>query len=78
MQQDRPFRTGVAIFVNHMDNLLCPVAAFLAYLAIRLQAPSPLFVLKDGSYLTRQRLVAHLHVGLCQAGLEADRYSGQF
>ena len=59
-----------------MGNVLCPVAAVLAYLAIRPQAPGPLFVFKDGSYLTREHLMAHLCVGLCQAGLEADRYSG--
>ena len=35
-----------------------------------------LFVFKDGSYLTREHLVPHLRVGLRQAGLEADRYSG--
>ena len=68
-----PFRAGVAIFLGSTDNVLCP--AVLAYLAIRPQAPGPLFVFKDGSYLTRERLVAHLHVGLRQAGLEADRYS---
>ena len=31
---------------------------------------------ENGSYLTRERLVAHLRMGLRQAGLEADRYSG--
>ena len=44
-----PFRAGVAIFLGRTDNVLCPVAAVLAYLAIRPQAPGPLFVFKDGS-----------------------------
>ena len=44
-----PFRAGVAIFLGHTDNVLCAVAAVLAYLAIRPQAPGPLFVFKDGS-----------------------------
>ena len=70
-----PFRAGVAIFLRRTDNVLCPVAPILAYFAICPQAPGPLFVFKDGSYLTRECLVAHLHLGLRQAGLEADRYS---
>ena len=71
-----PFRAGVAIFVGRTDNLLCPVAAVFAYLAIHPQQPGPLFMFKDGSYLTRERLVARLRTGLRQAGLGADRYSG--
>ena len=70
-----PFSAGVAIFLGRTGNVLCPVAAVLAYLAVRPQAPSPLFVFKDGSYPTRERLVAHLRMGLRQAGLEAGRYS---
>ena len=69
-----PFRAGVAIFLGRTDNVLCPVAAVLTYLAVCPQAPGPLFVFKDGSYLTREHLVAHLRMGLRQAGLEAERY----
>ena len=41
-----PFRAGVAIFLGHTDNVLCPVAAVLAYLVIHPQAPGPLLCLK--------------------------------
>ena len=70
-----PFRAGVAIFLECTDDVLCPVAPVLAYFAICPQAPGPLFVFKDGSYFTREHLVAHLRLGLRQAGSEADRYS---
>ena len=71
-----PFRMGVTIFLGRTGNLLCPVAAVLAYLAIRPQSPGPLFIFSDGSYLTRDRLVAHLRAGLQQAGVDASRFSG--
>ena len=48
-----PFRMGVTIFLGRTGNLLCPVVAVLAYLAIRPQSPGPLFIFSDGSYLTR-------------------------
>ena len=71
-----PFRVGVDIFIGRTGNTLCPVAAVLAYLAIRPQLPGPLFIFRDGSYLTRDRLVVHLRAGLRQAGIDPSRYSG--
>ena len=71
-----PFRAGVSIFLGRTDNVLRPVTAVLAYLAIRPQIPGPLFVFENGSYLTRECLVTHLQLGLRRTGLEADRFSG--
>ena len=36
-------RQGVAVFVGRMDTILCPVAAVLAYLALRGSGEGPLF-----------------------------------
>ena len=71
-----PFRAGVRIFMGRTGNLLCPVAAVLAYLAILPPSPGPLFILRDGSYLTRDRLVTRLRAGLLQAGIDASRFTG--
>ena len=55
-----PFRHGVHIFIGLTDNELCPITAMLRYLAIRGNAPGPLFPFADGRHLTRQRLVDRL------------------
>ncbi len=55
-----PFRVGVEIFVGRTDNELCPVAAVLAYMAMRGSGPGPLFKFCDGSPLTRAKLVAEV------------------
>ena len=44
--QDSFRHMDVTIFLGRTDNVLCQVAAVLAYLAIRPQAPGPLFVFK--------------------------------
>jgi len=38
-----PFRQGVDVFVGRTGNLLCPIAAVLAYLAVRGSGSGPLF-----------------------------------
>ena len=55
-----PFRRGVAIYLGRTGRDLCPVTALLAFIAIRPEVNGPLFVFKDGSFLTRDRLVAHV------------------
>ena len=42
-----PFRVGVDIFMGRTNNTLCPVAAVLAYLAIRPSIEGPLFIFQD-------------------------------
>ena len=71
-----PFRQGVTIVLGHTGKLLCPVAATLAFLAIRGSRPGPLFTLDDGSYLTRARLVYELKRALTNVGLDASKYNG--
>ena len=38
------FGRGVDVFVGRTGNVLCPVAAVLAYLAVRGSSPGPLFI----------------------------------
>ena len=48
-----PFRKGVHVFLGRTEDPLCPVAALLAYMAIRGRAPGPLFIMAHGTFLTR-------------------------
>ena len=48
-----PFRKGVQLYLGKTESDLCPVAAMVAYLCVRGMASGPLFVFKDGRYLTR-------------------------
>lgn len=36
----------------------------------------PLFILEDGKFLTRQRMVSELRNALVRAGINADEYCG--
>ena len=71
-----PFRAGVSIYMGRTNQQLCPVAAVLSYLAIRAATPGPLFVFKNGSFLTRDRLVSRLRNSLQEAGIKAANFSG--
>ena len=71
-----PFRRGVTIFLGRTDTQLCPVAALLAYLAIRGPGEGPLFYFKDGRALTRSRLVAELRKTLAECNLRPQDYAG--
>jgi hypothetical protein len=44
-----PFGVGFWIHLGRTHQALCPVAAVLAYLAIRPATPGPLFIFRDGS-----------------------------
>ena len=70
-----PLRHGVDIFLGRTDAALCPVAAILAYCAIRPAIVRPFFVVRDGSPLTRDRLVAAVRSALSHAGVDMAHYS---
>lgn len=72
-----PFRHGVDIFLGRTDSPLCPVAAIMAYYAIRPPAvEAPFFIFGDRTPLTRERLVAAVRQALSQAGVDSTHYSG--
>ena len=47
------FSAGVTIYVGRTNNILCPVSALLAYLAICPSTPGPLFLLSSGNLCQR-------------------------
>ena len=69
-------RVGIDLYIGKTDNEICPVAAMLAYLAVRGQDDGPLFRLKNGHPLSRQHLVQVLRLSLSAAGMDCSRYSG--
>ena len=66
----------MSLFVDRTHNYLFPVTAILAYLAVRGTSPGPLFLLKDGTTLTRQKLVKMVQSTLQLAGIDPSGYSG--
>ena len=70
-----PFRQGMQLYLGKTDEDICPITGILPYLAIRGARPGPLFVLEDGTYLTRQRFAALLSGTLLQAGISDRRYT---
>ena len=71
-----PFRKGVAIYLGRTQGDLCPVSAILAYIACRPLVEGPLFIFKDGSYLTRDKFVSAVKQGLVASGIDCRGYSG--
>ena len=65
-----PFRRGIS---GRTQTDLCPVTA---YIAVRPAVNGPLFVFKDGSFLTRDRLVAAIRRALSYAGINTSGFSG--
>ncbi len=71
-----PFRRGVDIFMGKTDTDLCPVTAMLRYLLERGWGAGPLFIFKDGRFLTRQRLVGAIREALQAAGMDPRKFGG--
>ena len=68
-------RLGVDLYVGCTFNNLCPIAAMLAYLALRGQTEGPLFVV-DSKPLSREFLVQWLRETLTKAGIDSSHFSG--
>ena len=71
-----PFRKGVKLCVGRTDSDLCPVGALLSYLQCRGSAPGPLFVFKDGQFLSRKRFVELVRDGLARTDVDQEKYCG--
>ena len=71
-----PFRHGVDIYLGRTGRDLCPVAALLAFMAVRPAINGALFVFANGTPLTRDRLVEAVRCALRKAGVPATGYSG--
>ena len=71
-----PFCRGVNLFMGRTSTELCPVSAMLNYLAIRGSSYGPLFMFRDGPFLTREHLVAALRSALSKAGVDPSKFCG--
>ncbi len=71
-----PFRRGVDIVVGRTQDKMCPVAATLAYLALRGNGPGFLFHFRNGKPLIKNRFVEEVRSALAAAGLNPKEYAG--
>ena len=71
-----PFRKGVSLYMGLTNNDLCPIAAMMAYLAIRGNGDGPLFRFNSGQPLTRERFVAKVREALAASGIDQNKYTG--
>ena len=70
-------KAGVRLFVGRTHQVICPVTVVLSYMAVRQKsATMALFVLEDGSPLSRVKLVEWLKATLRTAGIDASFFSG--
>ena len=67
---------GVCIFIGKAPAPLCPVTAMVNYLARRPPPAGPLFVLANGTPLSRERFVKEVKSALKEAGVDDTAYSG--
>ena len=70
------FGAGVSIYIGSSHNELCPVTAVLSYLARRPSSPGPLFILENGTPLSRRFLIQHVRQALAVAGLDVTNFNG--
>ena len=64
------FRQGVKLHLGKTGTDICPVCAILPYLAARGVKHGPLFILDDGTFLTRQKFAAMITLTLRRAGID--------
>ena len=70
------FGAGVTIHLGRTKDILCPVSALLAYLALRPRTPGPLFLLQSGQPLSKESLLAPIRQALSSCGLEVSLFNG--
>ena len=70
------FGVGVTIHLGRTGDVLCPVSALLAYMAIRPPTPGPLFLLQSGKPLSRTVLVSAVRQTLLSMGVDVSGYNG--
>jgi site-specific recombinase XerC len=71
------FREGITLKVYANGDRTCPVAAMARWLRVRASSghDQPLFVLSDGTFLTRARLQRVLKLGIKAAGYDPKHWS---
>ena len=66
----------MTLYVGVTNLLLCLVTVIQGFMVLRGNRPKPLFIGEDGKYLTREMLVAEVHLALKRAGYPAEEYVG--
>ena len=66
---------GAYIYIRRSDNDLCPVAALLAYLALRNTDPGPLFRTAEGTPLRKSSIVGRVREALSLLGYDQSSYA---
>ena len=66
----------MTIYLGRTNNVLCPVWAVAAYLAVRGRSPGPFFRFVSGVPLTREAFVSRMRGALQPAGVDISKYSG--
>lgn len=70
-------RQGVTIVLGKTEQFpLCPLSAMLSYLVVRGRSAGPLFMWKNGLFLTRENFVAAVRKALEAAGLDTSDFNG--
>ena len=70
------FGKGFDIILGRTNTTLCPVAALLAYIAVRGDQTGPFFIDSGARPLTKARFVAELRSVLRSVGMPQDHYAG--
>ena len=70
------FGQGVNVFVGRTNMPVCPVAAVLAYIAVRGAAEGPFFQFANGQLLSKQKFVSAFRQALQAIGLPYQDLAG--
>ena len=72
-----PFGAGTRLHLGATGHSLCPVSSTMGYLAIRpSDEPGPLFLFRDGTTLSRTKLIQCLRQALSSVGVDCSGYNG--
>ncbi len=66
------FQKGNTVYLGHTNMSICPVAANLSYMTMKISTPGPFFKYQSRRYLTRARFVEEVRtvLGECRNGVK--------
>lgn len=70
-----PFRQGCTLCLGKTGKDICPISAILPYLAKRGARQGPLFIMANGTFLTRGLFAGALADTLQEAGIDSKGYN---
>ena len=70
------FGKGAMVYIGRTDTDLCPIAAILAFMALRASSPGPFFQQLDKTPLRKDKFVEEIRTALTAAGITASDYAG--